>query len=164
MIGDVLVAIDGQPADNLPSVNYYFLLRDSSEKVQVTVLRGKKEETFSMSPVDERQDMDELTSLVDPQKNLVPGLGIIGLELDKKTASMLRGLRDPYGIVVTARATGSTGDVPLLPGDVIRSLNTEPMTTLAKLRNAVKAVSPGVPVVLQIQRDGKLMYVPIILE
>jgi serine protease Do len=164
MIGDVLVAIDGQPADNLPSVNYYFLLRDSSEKVQVTVLRGKKEETFSMSPVDERQDMDELTSLVDPQKNLVPGLGIIGLELDKKTASMLRGLRDPYGIVVTARATGSTGDVPLLPGDVIRSLNTEPMTTLEKLRNAVKAVSPGVPVVLQIQRDGKLMYVPIILE
>ena len=164
MIGDVLVAIDGQPADNLPSVNYYFLLRDSSEKVQVTVLRGKKEETFSMSPVDERQDMDELTSLVDPQKNLVPGLGIIGLELDKKTASMLRGLRDPYGIVVTARATGSTGDVPLLPGDVIRSLNIEPMTTLEKLRNAVKAVRPGVPVVLQIQRDGKLMYVPIILE
>jgi S1-C subfamily serine protease len=77
---------------------------------------------------------------------------------------MLRGLRDPYGIVVTARATGSTGDVPLLPGDVIRSLNTEPMTTLEKLRNAVKAVRPGVPVVLQIQRDGKLMYVPIILE
>jgi S1-C subfamily serine protease len=25
MVGDVLVSIDGQPADNLPSVNYYFL-------------------------------------------------------------------------------------------------------------------------------------------
>jgi S1-C subfamily serine protease len=77
---------------------------------------------------------------------------------------MLHGLRDPFGIVVTARATGSTGDVPLAPGDVIRSLNTQPMTTLDRLRTALKNIAPGVPFVLQIQRDGKLLYVPITLE
>jgi serine protease Do len=164
MVGDVLVSVDGQPADNLPSVNYFFLLRDSSEKVQVTVLRGTKEEAFSVAPIEESQDMDQLTSLADPEKNLVPGLGIVGVELDRKTTPMLHGLRDPYGVVVIARATGSASDVSLLPGDVIRSLNTQPMTTLDKLRSAVKAIPPGAPVVLQIQRDGKLLYVPMTLE
>ena len=40
MIGDILVSVDGQPADNLPTVNYNFRLRDSTEKVQLVVLRG----------------------------------------------------------------------------------------------------------------------------
>jgi serine protease Do len=164
MVGDILVSIDGQPADNLPSVNYFFLLRDSSDKVQVTVLRGTKQQVFSVGTVEEGQDMDQVISLADPQKNLIPQLGIIGVEIDKKTVPMLRGLRDPFGIVVTARVTGSVGDVPLAPGDVIRSLNTQPMTTLERLRAALKASAPGVPFVLQIQREGKLIYVPITLE
>jgi len=164
MVGDVLVSIDGEAADNLPSVNYHFLLRDSSDKARVTVLRKNSQETFSIAPVEEGRDIDQLISMANPEKNLVPGLGILGVELDRKTAAMMRGLRDPYGIVVTARVTGSTGDVPLQPGDVIRSLNTQPMTTLDRLREAVKAVPPGAPMVLQIQRDGKLLYVPITLE
>jgi serine protease Do len=164
MLGDILLSIDGQPADNLPSVNYFFLLRDSSDKVQVTVLRGTKQQVFSVGTVEEGQDMDQVISLADPQKNLIPQLGIIGVEIDKKTIPMLRGLRDPFGIVVTARVTGSVGDVPLAPGDVIRSLNTQPMTTLERLRAALKASPPGVPFVLQIQREGKLIYVPITLE
>ena len=164
MVGDLLVSLDGQPADNLPSVNYYFLLRDSSEKVQVAVLRGATKEVFSVATVEEGQDMDRLVSLADPEKNLVSGLGILGVEIDKRTAPMLQGLRDPYGIVVTARVTGSIGEVPLVPGDIIRSLNTQPMTTLERLRAALKTIAPGVPFVLQIQRDGKLMYVPIVPE
>ena len=164
MVGDILVSVDGQPADNLPSVNYFFLLRDSADKVQVTVLRGTTRETFNVGTVEEGQDMEQLISLADPQKNLVPQLGIIGVEIDKKTASLLRGLRDPFGVVVTARVTGSIGDIPLAPGDVIRSFNLQPMTTLERLRAALKANPAGVPFVLQIQRDGKLIYVPITLE
>lgn len=164
MVGDILVSVDGQPADNLPSVNYFFLLRDSSDKVQVTVLRGAAQQAFSVGTVEEGQDMDQIVSLADPQKNLIPQLGIVGVEIDKKTAPMLHGLRDPFGIVVTARVTGSSGDVPLAPGDVIRTFNTQPMTTLERLRAALKANPPGVPFVLQIQREGKLIYVPITLE
>jgi len=164
MIGDVLVSVDGQPADDLPTANYYFLLRNSSEKARVEVLRGTTKEVFEVVAVEEGQDMDQLTAQADPEKNLVAGLGIIGLEVDKKVAAMLRGLRDPFGIVVTARAAGATGDVPLLPGDVIRSFNRYPMTTLERLRDAIKSNLPGTPVVLQIQRDSRLLYIPITLE
>jgi S1-C subfamily serine protease len=54
--------------------------------------------------------------------------------------------------------------VPLTTGDVIRTLNGEPMTTLDRLRNALKALPPGAAVALQIQRDQKLMYVAFTLD
>jgi len=47
---------------------------------------------------------------------------------------------------------------------VIRSLNTTPMTTLERLRAALKTIGPGGAVVLQVQREGKLIYAPFTLE
>jgi S1-C subfamily serine protease len=38
------------------------------------------------------------------------------------------------------------------------------MTTLDRLRAALKALPPGAPVVLQIQRDERLLYVAFTLE
>lgn len=159
MVGDILISLDDQPADNLPTVSYYFLSRDHGDTVRIVVLRGKTEQEFNVSVIEERKDMDDLLSLADAQKNLVGGLGIIGVEIDKKVAALAPGLRDPFGIIVAARAEGAGFDVPLVPGDVIRSLNSYPMTTLDKLRTAVKQLAPGDPAVLQIQREGKLMFV-----
>ena len=165
MIGDILLSIDAQPADNVPTVNYYFLLRDTFDKMQVEVLRGTTKESFSVAPMESDQDdIDRLTTLADPQKNLVPELGIVGVELDRKTAGLIHGLRSPYGIVVTARTMSGSGAAPLYPGDVIRAANTEPTTTLERLRNAAKAAATGAPLVLQVQRAGRLLYIPVTLE
>ena len=98
-------------------------------------------------------------ALADPEKNLVPQLGILAVEIDKNIAAMIDDLRDPYGIIVAARAAGTAAEVPLTTGDVIRSLNGQPMTTLDRLRAALKASPPGAPIVLQIQREGKLQFV-----
>src|SRR5262249_1960224 len=42
-VGDILVSVDGQSADNLPTVVYNFRLRDSPEKIQLVFLRDGKE-------------------------------------------------------------------------------------------------------------------------
>jgi len=42
---------------------------------------------------------------------------------------------------------------------VIRSINNRDITSLQVLRDAMRALTPGTPVTLQIQRDGRLMYV-----
>ena len=159
MIGDVLVSIDDHPADNLPTVSYYFLLRDFGDKARVTVLRGTKQETFNVEVSEEKHDMDQVLALADPEKHQVPILGILGIEIDKKTAAMIEGLRAPYGIVVAAKTLGGSRDVPLLIGDVIRELNNKPMTTLDKLRSALQELPAGAPVVLQIQREGRLQFI-----
>jgi S1-C subfamily serine protease len=108
--------------------------------------------------------MDQIASLADPEKNLVRPLGIIGLEIDSKIASMVEDLRDPFGIIVVARSTEAGAEIPLTVADVIRTLNGQPMTTLARLRSALGALQPGSPVVLQIQRDQRLLYVAFTLD
>jgi serine protease Do len=163
-VGDILLSVDGQPADNLPTVNYNFRLRDSAENVKIVVLRAGKEVSLSVTPVEQRSDLDSVSALADPEKNLVPELGLLGVEIDSRIAASATGLRAPYGIIVVARAAGATSEVPLQPRDVIRSVNNREVSSLQGLRDAVKAVAPGTPVTLQIQRDGRLMYVSFTLD
>jgi len=137
---------------------------EAGEKVHLDVLRGNERMAFDVPAREAPHDMDQVAALADPEKNLVPTLGILGVEIDQKIAAMVPDLRDPFGIFVAARATGASVEVPLLAGDVIRTLNGQPMTTLDRLRAALKALPPGAPVALQIQRDQKLQFLAFTLD
>jgi len=163
-IGDILLSVDGRAAENLPFVGLQFLSRDAGEKVHLELLRGKERLTFDVKVMEPPKDMDQIAALADPEKNLVPALGILGVEIDEKVAALAPDLRDPFGILVAARAAGTGAAVPLVTGDVIRTLNGQPMTTLDRLRATLKALPPGAPVALQIQRDERLMYVAFVNE
>ena len=158
-IGDILVSVDGQPADNLPTVIYNFRLRDSSDKVQLVVLRGTTQQTLSVQPIEMRAELDAVSAMADPERNLVPEIGILGVEIDARIAAAASGLRAPYGVIVAACASGALVDVPLQANDVIRSVNDRKVATLAQLREVLRALPPGAPVTLQVQREGRLTYV-----
>jgi serine protease Do len=163
-IGDILLTVDGKTADNLPYVAFHLLSRATGEKVHIEVLRGTAQMSFDITLKEHPHEMDQVSALADPEKNLVPQLGILAVEIDKNIASQIDDLRDPYGIIVAARAAGTAGEVPLNTGDVIRSFNGQPMTTLDRLRAALKTLPPDAPIVLQIQRDGKVRFVAFTLE
>jgi len=163
-IGDVLLSIDGKAASSVPYVTFHLMSRESGDKVHLDVLRGTLRLGFDVALMEPPKDMDQITALADPEKSLVPALGIVAVEIDKRIAAMVPELRDPFGIIVAARAAGATSEVPLTTGDVIRSFNGEPMTTLDRLRNALKNLPPGAAAVLQIQRDQKLMYIAFTLD
>jgi len=163
--GDVLVSVDGERADNLPTVSYNFRLRDSTDPVRIVVRREGSEKSFFVRPVEERSEFDSVVAAAsDPQQSLVPELGILGIEIDQRIASAAKGLRDPYGILVMARAAGGAGDVPLQPRDIIRSINTRAIFTIASLRDILRGLKPGAPVTLQIQRADRLTYITFTLD
>jgi serine protease Do len=163
-VGDVLLTVDGQPADNLPTVVYNFRLRDSTDPVRLEVMSGGKQVTLNMTPVEMRNDFESVSAMADPEKNLVPELGILGIEIDQRIASSATGLRDPFGIIVIARAAGGGSDVPLQPKDVIRRVNNVQLSTMQSLADALRNLTPGAPVTLQIQREGRLMYLSFTYE
>jgi serine protease Do len=163
-IGDVLLQVDDQPAENLPTVNYLFRLRDSPDRVQIAVLRGAAQMVLSVAAIEDRNELDSVSSTIDTEKNIVRELGILGVEIDQRVAAAAKGLRDPQGVIVVARVAGGASEVPLLPRDVIRTVNMKPVTTLQGLRDLLRALPPGAPVVLQIQREARLMYVSFTLD
>jgi S1-C subfamily serine protease len=132
--------------------------------VQLVIQRGSTEAKFSVIAVEQKSEFDSVAALADPQRNLVAELGILGVEIDPRMVDASTGLRDPYGIVVAARTAGPLTEVPLQPRDVIRSLNDAKMFTLEQLRNALRAMKPGSAVTLQVQREGRLLYVSFTLD
>jgi serine protease Do len=163
-VGDVLLTVDGRMAESVPYVSFRLMSVNPGEKVHLEIMRGQDRLSFDVGMIERQDGMDQITSLADPEKNLVRPLGILGIEIDKKIAEMVPDLRDPFGIIVAARSTEASGEIPLTTGDVIRTLNGEPMTTLDRLRTALHGLKPGAPVVLQIQRDARLLYVAFTLE
>jgi S1-C subfamily serine protease len=163
-IGDVLLTVDGRIADSVPFVSFRLMSVEAGAKVHLEVLRNKERLVFDVPVIDAPREMDQIASLADPEKNLVRPLGIIGVEIDSKIAAKIDDLRDPFGIIVVARSAEAGADIPLNVADVIRTLNGQPITTLDRLRSALNALRPGAPVVLQIQRDQRLLFVSFTLD
>jgi serine protease Do len=163
-IQDIVLNVDGKPVTSVPYFGFQMMTHGPGDIVHMEVQRGAEGLVFDIPVKQSPHQMDQLASLADPEKSLVRPLGILGIEIDSALAAELTDLRDPSGILVVARAAGSTAEVPLVTGDVIRTLNGVPMKTLDQLRATLKAIQPGVPAVFQIQRDGGLRYITFTLD
>jgi S1-C subfamily serine protease len=109
--------------------------------------------------------MDALTTMVDSQHNLVPRLGILGLDLNDQLRSVVSDLRDPSGVIVVARAAELISpETGLKTGDVVHSLNGHPIQSVEELRVATRQLRPGDAVALQVERDGGYLYLAFEME
>lgn len=162
---DILVSADGREVDNLPMFGFYLLMHKGGETVKISVLRGTDTLSFDVPVVEQPHNVDRLADNVDPAKNLIGRLGILGIEIDSKIVPLLPDLRNPSGVIVAAKTAGAGGEyVPLEVGDVIHAINETPVSTLANLRDALKQLQPGASVALQVERDGHLTYISFQLD
>lgn len=163
--GDIVLSLNGRTMENARQLEVSLYRFPVGDTVNLEVLRGTDRLTMDVSVTVQDDDPLRFADLVDPQKNLIPKLGILGIEIDRRLASMLPELRKQYGIVVAARAAGAEAlDVDLHPGDVIYAINNQPTATIAALTTALAQFKGGDPVVLQVERNGQLMYVAFELE
>ncbi len=163
-IQDIITSIDGRSADNLPALGTRLFMRSGGERIKLGVLRGSEKLSFDVSVVEMAHDIDRLAGLADPVKNLVSKLGVVAVEIDSRIAPSLSGLRTTSGVIVAARSADPNVDVSLAAGDVIHAINGASVTTIEDLRSALDRLSPNSPVVLQIERQGKLMFIPFKLD
>ncbi|MFZ3214579.1 MAG: trypsin-like peptidase domain-containing protein [Candidatus Acidiferrales bacterium] len=159
-IQDILLSLDGRPIGSVPLAEMIISTRPAGAVVKAEVLRGSQQMTLSIPVADQKNDVDQLGDLVDPGKDLVTKLGIFGVGIDADLAKQFQDLRQPSGVIVAALAADTMGvDADLQAGDVIHALNGKPVTSLDELRVGLKALPTGAAGVLQIERDGKYMYI-----
>jgi serine protease Do len=85
---------------------------------------------------------------------------VLGIDITDATAGLASNLRTPAGVLVVGQTKddGEAADSGLQTGDAIHSVNGSPISSIAELRSALDALGPRHAVVLQIEREGQLMY------
>jgi S1-C subfamily serine protease len=135
------------------------------QKVKLDLMRGNEKLSLSIGAVEESHAADRLADMIDPEKNRVRQLGIIGIAIDKQTESLFPGLRGPYGVIVAALSASAAASLTGLEvGDVIHEVNGTAVTSIDELRATIAKFKRGDPVALFIERDGKLQYLAFELE
>jgi serine protease Do len=165
-VGDLVLTANGRAMRNARQLEAYIYRSPMKDKISLQVLRGKDELSIDVPVIDSVDDPQRFADMVNPEDNLVPKLGILAIGIDKDVAAMLPGLRNSYGVVVAAgsSATDLTSGTGLQPGDVIYSVNQDPVATVESLRKKVGELKPGDEVAMQIERSGRLMFVSIEIE
>src|SRR5579864_127413 len=162
---DVVVAIDDRRIIALPDFIAALYLHPVEQKLKVDVLRGTTPMSFKI-PVTVYQDStDELSEIPDLQKNLIWQLSVFASDLDDRIKAMLHNDDSDSGIVVVAQAGGPHNvDTGLQAGDVILAIAHTPLHSVSQLQATLSKFKSGDPVVLQIERDGKLQYLAFEME
>lgn len=164
-VGDIVLTLNAKIMRTAPQLEMEIFRAPRGQKVTLAVLRGSDHLSVEVTVAESEDDPQRFADLVNPEDNLIPRLGILGIGIDKKLSALLPDLRNAYGVVVAAgSATDLASGTGLKPGDVIYSVNGSPVTTVAALKNKIGEFQPGQEVVMQIERSGRLMFVTLELE
>jgi serine protease Do len=163
--GDIVETLDGKKMENGRQLDVNIYRRAIGESVALEVRRGGSARTYTVTVVERDDDPGRFADLVSPEQNLVPQLGILGIELDAEIAAVLPRLRTRTGVLVAARASSARSwEEGFEPGDVIHSLNGAGVETLASLRAAAAKLRSGDAAVAQVERRSSLLYVAFEVE
>ncbi len=164
-IGDIILGLDGHTIETLRQLELAIFSHSPNDRVHAQILRGEKHLTLTVRVIERDDDPARFADLATSEDNLVPKLGILGATIDSKLASLLPDLRSPRGVVVAALSPDSDADgTSLQTGDVIHSVNTNLIASIAELNDRLKSFNSGDSVVLQVERDSRLMFVTVEVE
>ena len=164
-VQDIVLRADDRRIETLPAFSSALYLHRLDEVLKLEVLRGEEKKTLYIPAIEQRDPMDQLFDAADPEKSLVPRLGILAIDFSDNLHKQLASLRIPSGVIVLGRAADLiTPDTGLQTGDIIHSLNTTSITSMDALRSAVLALKTGDPVVLQVERSDGLTYLSFEME
>lgn len=158
-IGDIVLKVAGKPIENVRDFSVALYQHPIDELVNFEVLRGKQKSSVPVRLIARTNDPYRFMDYLSQETNLIPQWGIFVLPVDERLTSMLPTLRKPAGVVVAARVAGPGAVAEFTTADLICELNGEPVRDVAGLKAAIAMLHPGDPVVVQLQRQGQLMFV-----
>ena len=161
-IKDVVATVNGKPVESVPMLALELSRYAAGDTVTLGLLRGTETVSVNVMVRERPHPIDELAALADPDKSAIPKLGIIGVDVGDATAGLLPEPRISSGVFVAARTQVSSGnEVPLVAGDVIHAVNSFAVRSVDGLRVLVDDAKADSELVLQIERNGQLLFVTV---
>jgi serine protease Do len=159
-VGDFIATIDGKAVDTMRHFGISLYRHAPGSTVTLEVLRGTQRLTFNVPVVQRQDDPGRFLDMVDPKKDLVPELDLLAVDLSESYLAAIETPRKLGGVLVA----GMTADAAppadrFQPGDIIHAVNGKEVMTVVELRAAVAGMKDGEPCVVQLERQGMLMFV-----
>ena len=161
--GDIVKTIDFLPIDSVPKYTAFLYMHQRGKPLQMEVLRAGKTVTLSMAPVDAPPAVNNLSDLINPRKDLIASLGIFVIDMNSSASEP--GVRSTHGVIVAGILGGQPATLADLDvGDIISSANGKAISSTDEFRQMLAGFKPGQSVVLTVERQSVMMYVPFEME
>lgn len=154
--GDVIIVYQGTPVDDGVALQRLVTRTSAGDKVVLKVIRDGREHDMTVR-VGEQPDETKIarTERADSDTALS---GLAVEDLDQETAKEL-GLHAKRGVVVTRVAPDSGAEkAGLLPGDVIREINKQPIKSIKDFEKVSSDVKKGGHVLILVNRRGSSLF------
>ena len=155
--GDVILSFQGAPIEDSVTLQRAVTRSAVGSKVTVKVMRDGQEKDLSVTIAELPDNPQIAKAEAGPSDQPLAGLAV--QELDRETAQEL-GLKGKIqGVVVTTVDPESDAErAGLMPGDVIREINRNPVTSMKDFDRAASNLKKGQTVLVLINRRGASLY------
>ena len=164
-IQDIITSVDRKPTTSVPLLSMQLNTHRDPDRVVLGVLRGSEEFSVRVGVVHVNTDLTRLSDTLHRELKPIDTLGILAVEIDDVVALLLPSLRIPSGLIVAARTEHWGGPaLSIAAGDVIHAINGMVVSSVDGLVSALRALKARQPIVLQVERDGKLTFIAFELD
>ncbi len=163
--GDIIYTLNDKLMENARQFEVNVYRREIGETVKIDYIRDDQRMEVVVNVTERSDDPERFISMVNPQKNLIPQLGILAIDIDRQVERMLPRLRKRFGVLVAAISDDAPAvDGGFRPGDVIFELNHHEITGLAVFKSTLQLLKSGDAAVIQLQRRGQLRFLTLEIE
>jgi len=153
---DVITKVNGKPVRNGNDLVDPITRTPVGDKVELTYVRDKATHTISV-PVGDRSKINHDEAKNEDAAPAAPGQDAFGLHVGNITADEAKslGLDSKQGVVVRRQPTAASfgEDLTFRQGDVILSINGQPVKDLSDYQRIISTLKPGQEVVFRVLED-----------
>jgi serine protease Do len=157
--GDVILTFAGKRIESVPQLNWALLHKRAGQHVSVEIVRKSGKVALNLLLIGGPPASGQDLAATEIEENSVDKLGVVGSALARHGPAERHSKSPSAGVLVTAKLSVSDMQPELIVGDVIWSVNGTPVSSVAALRAMLNGFKPGNAIALQVERNGKLMYV-----
>ncbi|HKC92632.1 MAG TPA: DegQ family serine endoprotease [Nitrospira sp.] len=155
--GDVIISYQGSPVEEAVALQRMVTRTPVGTKVPVKVMRDGHEKELTIT-IGEQPDTIKTANAESGEKDYAFA-GVAVQDLDKDQAKEFGIKGKAQGVVVTSVEPDSGADrAGLLPGDVIREINRQPVKSVKEFEKVSSAVKKGDNVLILINRRGNALF------
>ncbi|WP_246261557.1 DegQ family serine endoprotease [Thiomicrorhabdus cannonii] len=157
--GDIILEFNGQKVEKSSDLPPMVGMAKINEPIKVVLLRQGKRMNLTVKLT----EMDKAEQLASAQMGEVKN-DRLGASVEALTKDELDALNLPFGVKVTAVRDGAAKTAGIRPGDVIVTIDFQPVKSVDALRQIVKEAQPGRSLPVRVVRNKRSLFLPLVLE